>query len=456
MTYIYFTMVEYVESNQNNAWHFASKREIEKCRAYANYRARQFIYQREKNEMLALAKTSTPVEGDSMMIGDSGVVQAPAPSSIDNSLPESSDDTGTEWSPSSTSIINSLPVSNFACCIEERRKIVNDNMSDYTELGPWKSPASGHAYIAPTQELTLIHFYGSKISALIGRNAEIDRLRRDNKVVATAAVLYRRFFLSNSVLLYDPKIIMVAAAFLACKVEDVTVDIRYLEQATQLMNVTVTIPEIVTSEVILLSGVHFDLLCFHPYKSVLALTEDLRTFLKTQVGRAAFTQSGVSLLQGADLKSLFDISRSLLEIIIVSDLPLLYSPGQIGLAALTVAHNQLLLQQQNALADQYRDFLCRAYLSARFPHEMTTGAEMVPKIVQEVTEEIRILQQHNSQLEDAENETMTELKAIHKQLKKVRLWGKDDKKKSKKRKEATTNDASPAAEGSNAKRVRTE
>jgi cyclin H len=440
-------MVEYIESSQNNAWHFASKREIEKCRAYANYRARQFLYQREKSG------SAEPVVNGSEAVPDT--------SSMEIVLPESTASSSTtEWSPSSTSVINSLPVSWFACCVEERRKIVNEaEINDYLELEPWSSPTSGHAYLTPNQELTLIHFYGSKISALIGRNAEIDRLRRDNKVVATAAVLYRRFFLSNSVLLHDPKVIMVAAAFLACKVEDVTVDIRYLEQATALMNVTVTIPEIVTAEVMLLSGVHFDLLCFHPYKAVLALTEDLRTFLKTQVGRAAFSAPGTSvpLLQGADLKSLFDISRTLLDSIIVSDLPLLYSPGQIGLAALTVAHNRLLEQQPpNASMppEDLRDVLCRAYLPSRFPNEMA-GTDMVPKLVQEVAEEIRGLQQQTEQQEQAQNDTMLELKAIHKQLKKVRIWGKEEKKKSKKRKGEATEDPATEEE-STAKRARTE
>jgi cyclin H len=424
-------MVEYIESSQNNAWHFASKREIEKCRAYANLRARKFLYQREQ---------SPPADGDAVMNDDNSTVP--------------------ELSHSSTSMINSLPVSWFACCIKERKKILKDSeMSDYIELEPRSSPTSGHAYLTPNQELTLIHFYDSKISALIGRNAEIDRLRRDNKVVATAAVLYRRFFLSNSVLLHDPKIIMVAAAFLACKVEDVTVDIRYLEQATALMNVTVTIPEIVTAEVMLLAGVHFDLLCFHPYKAVLALTEDLRTFLKTQVGRTAFAAPGTSvpLLQGAELKSLYDIARTLLDMIIVSDLPLLYSPGQIGLAALTVAHNQLLEQQPPNLSlspKDLRDFLCRAYLPSRFPNDVA-GTEMVPKLVQEVAEEIRWLQQQNHQQEQAQNDAMLELKAIHKQLKKVRIWGKEEKKKSKKRKGEATE--SPAVgEASTAKRARTE
>ena len=63
-------------------------------------------------------------------------------------------------------------------------------------------------------------FYAAKLPSLIGPLAQLPRLRREVKVSATAALLFRRFYLSNSVMLFDPKAIMVAAAFLASKVED--------------------------------------------------------------------------------------------------------------------------------------------------------------------------------------------------------------------------------------------
>eukprot|EP01083_Nonionella_stella_P208001 755134_1 len=78
-------------------------------------------------------------------------------------------------------------------------------------------------------ELILLNFYCKNLLALIGPNASTRRLERDIKVASTASVLLRRFFLSNSIVLFDPKAIMVAAAFLASKVEDATCDIRYLE-----------------------------------------------------------------------------------------------------------------------------------------------------------------------------------------------------------------------------------
>jgi cyclin H len=335
-----------------------------------------------------------------------------------------------------------------------------------------QQPPPQYRYVTPQQEMILIDFYGSKISSIIGPNAEIKRLRRESKVVATAAMIYRRFYLSNSVLLYDPKIIMVAATFLACKIEDVTCDIRYIEQGTQLLNAPVTIHEIVTGEIILLSGIHFHLLCYHSYKSTLALTEDLRTFLKTSVGQQAFTinsnssnsnsssdgsatsTSTTTILSGQDLKPMYDHARTLLDLIIVSDIPLLYSPGQIGMAALTVGHNEIIKtkqRQEQRIDDNSQiptsvqeDMLCRVYLPSRFPNVNHTTLELLPKTIICIADEIRTLQKQHEHITQNVEQYMTELKTVHKQLKKVRVWGNTDttasneKKKSKKRSAPST------------------
>jgi cyclin H len=83
----------------------------------------------------------------------------------------------------------------------------------------------GLSFLTVIEEQALIRFYASKIFSLVGPNALVPRLQKDIKVASTAAILFRKFFLSNSVLMYDPKAIMVAAVFLASKVEDSTVDV---------------------------------------------------------------------------------------------------------------------------------------------------------------------------------------------------------------------------------------
>ena len=64
----------------------------------------------------------------------------------------------------------------------------------------------------------MIQFYVSKLPNLIGPKAELIELRVPLKVPTTAGLLMKQFYLSNSVMMCYPKAIMVAAAFLACKV----------------------------------------------------------------------------------------------------------------------------------------------------------------------------------------------------------------------------------------------
>jgi cyclin H len=274
-------------------------------------------------------------------------------------------------------------------------------------------PNEHEHFLTADEETTLVNFYAHKLPNLIGPHAL--RIRRESKITATAALFLRRFFLSNSVLLYDPKVVMVAAAFLASKVEDATVDIRQLEDGTEAMNAPVPTSDIITTEVALLEGLHFDLRCFHPYKAVVALTEDLRTFLKTKVGQALFVRNNNnnSMISGQDLIPIYERARTLVDHAVLSDIPLLYAPGQVGLAALMLAQQQQTELQMDLLG----------YLKVRFPEQ---NVAVLEPILQHLCDML-------SQLEQQPEDDLSTLKAIHKKLKKVRVWGKKDKGESKKK-----------------------
>jgi len=179
-------MSDFTESSQLKEWMFESNEILLKCRAQANLNAREYLSKPKDDE------------------------------SSSNALP---------------------PVYNFACGYTNKEEAKNGD--DPTTQGPWKTP-SEHDFLTPDEEELLVAFYTSKIPSLIGPLAQVPRLRRESKVTATATMFLRRFFLSNSVMIHDPKNVMVAACFLATKVEDVTADVRYLEDGTQLMNAPVT------------------------------------------------------------------------------------------------------------------------------------------------------------------------------------------------------------------------
>jgi len=317
------------------------------------------------------------------------------------------------------------PVECFAREFDKKK----DSYTDEDE-GPTHTEDSKE-FLAPEEENLLVSFYASKLPSLIGPMAQLPRLRREPKVTATAATLLRRFYLSNSVMMHDPKTIMVSAAFLASKVEDAMTDVRYLEEGTNLMNSPVTLSEILPAELKLLSGVNFELLCFHPYKAVLAITEDLRTYLKSEKGRSLvnFTTGNDRPIIGQDLKPMHDAAHSIVNDVIVSDIPLLYTPGQIGLAALIVA-NEKQKGKENIPQIDLTGYLSHRFEDADIPRMRSLLSEIGTKL-QELKEGHHGCANYKID--------MQKLKGIHKKLKKCRIWGLKEKKK-KKRKNATEED----------------
>jgi len=324
------------------------------------------------------------------------------------------------------------PVEHFA-----RDFVENHQSYESEEEGPWETP-DGNPFLNPSEEEMLVSFYASKLPLLIGPLAQIPRLRREPKVPATAAMLLRRFFMSNSVMVHDPKVIMVAAAFLAAKVEDAMTDIRYLEEGTNEMNAPVASSEIIPAEIKLLSGVNFELFCFHPYKAVLSITEDMRTYLKSEKGKVlvTFTNEKDRQIIGQDLKPMHDEAQTIVNDVIVSDIPLLYPPGQVGLAALMVANEQ----QQGKDDTPTIDML--GYLAQRFENADLDG---VSSVLREICSMLGELKDGKHGCAN-HNVDMQQLKGIHKKLKMCKLWGaKDKKKKRKKEKEVTIAEDEPDA-----------
>jgi cyclin H len=335
-----------------------------------------------------------------------------------------------------TSNSSAVPLSKFACGFRKRREKGQEDNMDIE--APALSP-QGHPYIEPDEEALLVAFYAAKIPSLVGPLAQNQYLRREVKVTATAALLFRRFFLSNSVMLHDPKHILVAAAFMATKVEDSMTQVHHLEEGTKLMNSPLTQAEILRAEYPLLGGINCDLLCFHPYKAVLAFTEDLRTFLKTRKGSllAKFTNGESRPIIGQDLSPMHNAARALVDDAIVSDIPLLYSPAKIGLAALMVANDQI----ESAEVPKINIL---GYIEHRFEYKDRDFVKTEVVAVCEMLKELKAGKygcgNHNVDLQT--------LKGVHKKLKKCRGG---DKKKKKKRKAESNDDDRPESDAKKSK-----
>ncbi|KAL3791495.1 hypothetical protein HJC23_011526 [Cyclotella cryptica] len=386
--------MHYHETTQATKWQLSSQNELNSLREHANRRAR---------EWLALG---------SGQIEDGG---------------------GDEQQ------LTSVPfqVFGFAATRGERLSLTTAEAQDVPVVADESSPSYGPTHNAinqpllnPTDECLLLSFYASKIPNLIGPRATLPRCVRAPKVAATACLLFKRFYLSNSVMMYDPKCMSVAAAFLASKVEDCMLDVRYLELATKEMNAPVGMDDILKAEVQLLKGCDFDLLMFHPYKTVLACTEDLRVV-------------------GEDLRPMHNAAMEICDDVIVSDIPLMYGPGEIGLAALMVANDYVCEEpiadnEEQTILSKHTKIDMIGYIQTRFQDSTN---ELHVKIdstaIESLVARVTILSSKIRELKEGKhgcgnhNVDMESLKGVHKKLKKCRAWGQDSsgsKKKKKKRK----------------------
>jgi cyclin H len=432
----------YGESSQANKWQLSSQVELNTIREFANRRACNALITTSTS-----TNTTNNVGDAAMLVEDNGTT-----SSIkdDNPLPATQ-----------------CEVYGF----DETTRALKDesdpnSSSTTTENAP--------PLLTASEEATLITFYCSKIPLLIGPHATLARCQRDAKVTSTACLLYRRFYLSNSIMIHNPKSMLAAAAFLATKIEDCMIAIQYIELGTGEMNARVPIADILQAEIRLIRGIDYELLVFSPYRTILSYTEDLRTFLKSERGAGLVTfnsnssseeRSSQQQVAGEDLRPIHDAAMRICDDVIVSDIPLLFAPGEVGLAALMIANEYCCAAHSTndndnsdiAAGDKeeeigssnssslHIDIL--GYIRCRFQdtaNEITESINVDTDTIETVTQRVSNLGQLIRELKMGKHGCgnygldMNELKMLNKKLKKCRAWEdsevKDEKGKTKKKK----------------------
>ncbi|KAH9618593.1 hypothetical protein KSS87_003950 [Heliosperma pusillum] len=173
-----------------------------------------------------------------------------------------------------------------------------------------------------------------------------------HKIQGTALIYYKRFYLHWSVMEHDPKYVMLTCVYLACKIEENHVSSEDLGKIIQLDHQL-----ILDNEMLVLQSLGFDLIVYTPYRSIEGFIDDmefdilllrkfdLREFDLVFVGLLLFNgwPNGLGKVDQwprvpDDLhqKSFFEADRAML-----TDAPLLLPPGQLALAALRRANNEL-------------------------------------------------------------------------------------------------------------------
>ena len=440
--------MRYEESTQANKWQLSSQIELNSLREHANRRARDALSGSLDGDDDVKMDDATNEDGVAVVVDGDGNSRNESKSTSMHRVYGLSETRGER--PKSLSVNSDNDVD------QQQLLLLDESDPNYGPVNTSKARGC-HPLLSPANEADLISFYCSKIPLLIGPHALLPRCRRDAKVAATACLLFRRFYLSNSVMMHDPKSMLAAAAFLASKVEDCMILVGYLEMGTKEMDAPVPLNDILDAEINLIEGIDFDLLVFSPYKTVLSYTEDLRTFLKTDRGMKLITfpdQDGAEVVRrqlvGEDLRPILDAAMKICDDVIVSDIPLMFAPGEVGLASLMVANEYVSTTGRDGTStnidgsDNGEGSRCpridiMGYIRWRFhtnESEVKVDAAAIDAVSRRITKLgilVRELKEGKHGCGNYELDLET-LKVINKKLRKCRAWGSSHKKSGMKKK----------------------
>jgi cyclin H len=169
--------------------------------------------------------------------------------------------------------------------------------------------------ISPLEEAGLLRHYQEKIVA-VAVNLKLPR-----KVLSTSINFLKRFYIKRSCFEYDPQQMVLVCLYLACKVEDCYISAGELGRL-----VGVPADLFLKLELVLLQGLDFDLQVHSLYRAVEGCLLDFTEWMektgkkKEEPGAAA-----------AAIKAAAHVAA---DTLLLSDAPLLFTPGQVGLSAL--------------------------------------------------------------------------------------------------------------------------
>lgn len=254
------------------------------------------------------------------------------------------------------------------------------------------------------EELSLLRYCMYLLQDSCGPRSE--SVRRGVQVQATALTFLKRFFLSNSMIDFDPKIVLQACLFLAAKVECEYLKLAELKEVFDEKYGKAS--QVIDFEAKLLQGLGFCLKTYHPYNPLLGLVHGFELFARqAKLG-----------LKGDDVERLANHATELLDLLMVTDVPLLHLPARVALAALLHSAEALGLKAQ---VDRY--------LEERFgdEDEFDEGLEeargMLPAIQRE--------KEGPASLDERKDEQGAACKPVMSKLRKCARWSSKSKKKSK-------------------------
>ncbi|KAM3576304.1 hypothetical protein VYU27_001836 [Nannochloropsis oceanica] len=281
-------MFDWTQGTQSRAWLFKSAEELAELRAKAHQLAKEGIR-----------------EGRGV----------PMPRSFASRLSTESSSSSSSSSSGSSGRLPPHPTTTAG--VKRPRPNEEDNKFKADDKGV---PTAELEALTPGDEEALLQYFGYMIQDSCGHRSE--SIKRGLSVQATALTFFYRFFLSNSMLDFDPKVVLMACMFLAGKVE---YDYIRLSELKDVFGEKYG-RHIIEFEGSLLQGLGFCLKTYHPYNPFFGLVNGLENV--NHVKKLGLT--------AADLSRIYAAGQETIDLLLPTDLPLLHTPARIALAVLLV------------------------------------------------------------------------------------------------------------------------
>lgn len=206
------------------------------------------------------------------------------------------------------------------------------------------SAACGAEPLSVEEEGELLKYYSSRLQHICRE------LRLPRRVPGAAVAYLKRIYLAHSCLEQDPQQLLLTCLYLACKIEE-----HYIS-AAELGRLTGAPAEVILrTELTALQALKFDLITYSPYKAIEGFIEDIKDAAAAAaegggdgdaVAAAAGLDAGMAGLSEEQVSKAKQAAMSAADALMMSDAPLLHTPGRLALAALRSGFSKLGIKLQ--------------------------------------------------------------------------------------------------------------
>eukprot|EP00128_Syssomonas_multiformis_P007621 Colp12_sorted_trinity150504_noHs@19806 len=199
----------------------------------------------------------------------------------------------------------------FASQAELDAKRLKANEEARADIKKLSSKVSDSAFLGAEDEKKFVNYMLQKLKQFCESGLTIPA---PPKVVATASTYFKRFYLKNSMMNYDPSDMMFVCVFLACKVEEFFQTLDEFVRKLGTKKGEKTKKYVLEHEVVLATELNYDLTVHSPFHALHGLAIDVRARCDAVSGISATTAEAQKLIMNSYL----------------TDVILLYPPSQLS------------------------------------------------------------------------------------------------------------------------------